>query len=96
MVRNPGPGRRFEVTVGFNGLDPKAVKVELYADGVGSAAPESHAMAPIQASAGGLGLVYGVSVGGGRPDRDYTVRARPWLEGLASPLEEPRVLWQNR
>jgi starch phosphorylase len=96
VVRDPGPGRRFEVEVRFNGADPKSIKVELYADGVGGGAPERHAMAPIQAPSAGPGLVYGVSVGGGRPDRDYTVRAWPWFEGLASPLEEARVLWQNR
>jgi starch phosphorylase len=95
-VQGAGPGRRFEVEVRLNGLDPKAVKVELYADGVGGGAPERHVMAPAQGPAVEPGLVYGATVVGGRPDRDYTARVAPCFEGLAAPLEEARVLWQTR
>ena len=95
-VLNPGQGRRFEVEVGLNGLDPAAFKVELYADGAGGGAPERHAMDPVQVPVGAPSVVYGVSVGGERQDGDYTARARPYFEGLEGPLEEPRVLWQSR
>jgi starch phosphorylase len=95
-VRTPGQGRCFEVEARLNGLDPKAVRVELYAEGAGGGAPERHVMEPVSAPSGGPALLYAAHVGGSRPDTDYTARAWPCFEGLEGPLEEARVLWQSR
>jgi starch phosphorylase len=95
-VRSPGQGRCFEVEVSLNGLDPKAIKVELYAEGAGDGEPARHPMEAAVAPSGGPALLYAAQVGGGRPDADYTARAWPCFEGLEGPLEEARVLWQSR
>ena len=86
----------FEVQVCLDGLDPRAVRVELYADGVRSGAPVRQEMKRVRelASASG-GYVYSAAVSATRAPADYTARVMPHCDGVAIPLEDARILWQR-
>ena len=86
----------FEVEVFLNDLDPNAVRVELYADGVNGGAPVRQEMkcARPQPDASRR-CVYHATVPAARPARDYTVRVIPQRAGVAVPLEDARILWQR-
>lgn len=92
-----GPWQRFfEVELRLDALSPTAVRVELYAEGVGPGTAERQEMTllhPVPAEPGGY--IFGASVSGGRVATDYTARAMPRGESLASPLEESRIVWQR-
>jgi starch phosphorylase len=97
-VETRGEQHVFEVHVCLNGLDPKAVRVELYADGVKGSAPVRYEMKRIRqlASASGSGgYVYSAAVSAARPPADYTARIIPHCAGVAIPLEDARILWQR-
>ena len=86
----------FEVLVFLNDLDPKAVQVELYADGVMGSAAVRQAMKRVRQVAGVPGgYVYSAAVSVARPPTDYTARMIPFCEGVAIPLEDARILWQQ-
>jgi len=85
-----------EVRVGLHGLDPKAVLVELYADGIKGNPPVRQEMTrlhPLSDESGGY--VFSATVSAARPPTDYTARVMPRCDGLAIPLEDPRILWQR-
>ena len=91
-----GGQHMFEVQVNLHGLDPKAVRVELYADGIhGSPAvrQEMTCLHPLADETGGY--IYSVTVAANRPAAEYTARVIPHCDGMAIPLEEPRILWQR-
>ena len=86
----------FEVQVYLNDLDPKAVRVELYADGVMGSAPVRQEMKRVRQLAGASGgYVYSAAVSAARPPADYTARVIPHCDGVAIPLEDARILWQR-
>jgi glycogen phosphorylase len=86
----------FEVEVYLNDLDPNAVRVELYADGINGSNPIRQAMARVQPPAGEpRGGIYRASVSATRLATDYTARIIPHFEGVAVPLEDARILWQR-
>lgn len=86
----------FEVQVCLNDLAPKAVRVELYADGVAGSAPVRQEMKRVRQLAGtSRGYVYGAAVSATRPPADYTARVMPRLDGVAIPLENVCILWQR-
>ena len=86
----------FEVQVCLNDLDPKAVRVELYADGVNGGEPVLHEMKRVRQLAGGSGgYVYSAAVSVACPPADYTARVIPHCDGVAVPLEDARILWQR-
>ena len=85
-----------EVKVGLHGLDPKAVRVELYADGINGGLPiklEMTCLNPLADETGGY--VYSATVPAARSATDYTARVMPRCDGVAIPLEDPRILWQR-
>jgi hypothetical protein len=85
-----------EVQVGLHGLDPKAVRVELYADGIKDSPPvrlEMTCLHPLADESGGY--AYSATVPAARPPSDYTARVMPRCDGLAIPLEDPRIIWQH-
>jgi starch phosphorylase len=95
-VETPGEQHLFEVQVWLNGLDPEAVRVELYADAVMAGGPVRHEMKLArQLSDPPGGYVYSAAVSASRPPSDYTARVIPHCEGVAIPLEEERILWQR-
>ena len=86
----------FEIEVYMNDLDPNAVRVEIYADGVNGGAPVRQEMKRVRqlARASG-GCVYSAAVSAVRPQADYTARVIPHCDGVAIPLENARILWQR-
>jgi starch phosphorylase len=95
-VETRGGQHIFEVQVYLADLDPKAVRVELYADGVngGTLAPEE--MKSVRQLAGVPGgYVYSAVASAARPQGDYTARMIPHCDGVAIPLEDARILWQR-
>ena len=92
-----GEQQFFAVQVNLGGIDPQAVRVELYADGIGSAAPACVQMTRDRQLAGTTGShAYRAAVpAAARPAADYTVRLVPYHAGVAVPLEADRILWQR-
>ncbi|MHB8772782.1 MAG: alpha-glucan family phosphorylase [Syntrophales bacterium] len=84
----------FKVQVHLNGLDPKAVQVQLYADPQSGEEPEIHPMIrgeEMSNRAGGC--FYGVRIHAQRPVGDYTPRIVPVFDGALVPLEANQILW---
>jgi glycogen phosphorylase len=95
-VETRGEQHVFEVQVFLNDFDPKAVRVELYADGVRGSGPERHEMKRVRQLAGASGgYVYSAAVSAARPRADYTSRVIPDCDGVAVPLEAAQILWQR-
>jgi len=95
-VETTGAQHAFEAKVYLHGLDPEAVRVELYADGVRDGAPVRQEMKRIRQLDGASGgYVYRTEVAGERPPGDYTARVIPHRAGVAVPLEADRILWQR-
>lgn len=86
----------FEVPVYLNDLDPSAVRVELYADGIhGDDAVRQEMTRVRQLTGAAGGYVYSAAVSAARPPGDYTARVIPHCAGVAIPLESARILWQR-
>lgn len=87
----------FQVEVFPNALDPNALRLELYADGVDGAHPACAEMKlegapPRDAS---KPCVYRAKVPITRPARDYTPRVTARRQGVTVPLESSHILWQR-
>jgi starch phosphorylase len=86
----------FENQVFFGDVDPKAVRVELYADGINGGPPVRQEMQQGRPIAGTPnGCVCRATVPASRPASAYTPRIIPRHEAVAVPLEAPQVLWQR-
>jgi starch phosphorylase len=86
----------FKVRVYFDGLDPSAVLVELFADGAEgdhSACRQMKLMS--HGEDGDAGEVYVAHVPATRPASDYTARMIPSRSGSGVPLETAKILWQR-
>jgi glycogen phosphorylase len=95
-VETKGQQHKFDVQVYLNDLDPKAVRIELYADAVNGGSPTRQEMKPIRPLTGAAGgYDYSAAVPSSRPSSDYTARAVPHYDGAAIPLEDPQILWQR-
>ena len=95
-VETRGEQHIFEIQVCLNDLDSKAVRVELYADGVMGSAPLRQAMTRVRQLAGAAcSYVYSAAVSAARPATDYTARLIPHYDGVAVPLEVDLILWQR-
>jgi starch phosphorylase len=95
-VATDGGNHVFEVQVYLNGLDPNAVRVELYADSVDGGEPVRQEMkraGQLPGSSGGC--VYSAAVSATRPQEDYTVRLVSHCDGISVPLEAAQILWQH-
>jgi len=95
-VETDGEQHVFEVQVSLDALDPQAVRVELYADGINASAPVRQGMRcvrPLVGAAGGY--VYRALVPATRPATDYTARVIPSYPDVAVPLEAAHILWQR-
>jgi starch phosphorylase len=95
-LETDGDNHVFEVQVDLADLDPKAVRVELCADGVMGSPPVRQEMKRIRPLAGATGgSAYSAAVSAARPAADYTARVIPNHDGVAVPLEDARILWQR-
>jgi starch phosphorylase len=95
-VETRGEQHLFELQFFLNDLDPEAVRVELYADGVMGSPPVRREMKLVRRLAGAsCGYVYSAAVSAARPPADYTARVIPHCDGVAIPLEDTRILWRR-
>ncbi|MGA9665660.1 MAG: alpha-glucan family phosphorylase [Gallionella sp.] len=95
-VETEGEQRAFEVQVYLDDLDPEAVRVELYANGINGAMPVRVEMKRVRQLVGAInGYAYRAEVSATRPASDYTPRVIPHRAGVAVPLESARILWQR-
>jgi len=95
-VETQGEQHLFEVQAWLDNLDPEAVRMELYADGVMGGAPVRQEMLRVCPLPGVPGwYIYSTEVSASRPPADYTARLIPHFEGAAIPLEEARIRWQR-
>ncbi len=95
-VETAGEQHVFEVQVYLDDLDPEAVRVELYADGVGDGAPVRQEMKRVRQLVGATsGYAYRAGVPAKRPAIDFTARLIPARDQVAVPLEESHILWQR-
>ena len=86
----------FEVQLYLEDLDPDAIQVELYAEGINGGDPVRQEMKrarPLVGAVGGYG--YAASVPAARPASNYTARVIPHFDGVAVPLETAQILWQR-
>jgi starch phosphorylase len=95
-VGTNGDRHVFEIPVYLGDLDPGAVQVELYADGVNGDGPVRQEMERVgQLSGAAGGYAYRAQAPAIRPASEYTVRVIPHRAGVAVPLEDERILWQR-
>ncbi|MDH5625029.1 MAG: alpha-glucan family phosphorylase [Nitrospira sp.] len=95
-VETRGEQHLFEVQVCLNDLDPKTVRVELYANGVNGTAPDRVEMKRMRQLVGGSSVyLYSAAVSAARSAGDYTARVIPHYDGVAVPLEVASILWQR-
>ncbi len=78
----------FEVEVYLNQLDPNAVKVELYGEGM---TKEMDYIGQIPQN----GHLYRTEVPIAISPSSLTPRIKPYFAGVAIPLESPQILWQR-
>jgi starch phosphorylase len=95
-VESDAQGHTFAVEVSFGSLDPKSVRVELYANGVNGSDTERREMMRGQPSTEVNSCIFSVQVPATRPATDYTARVIPHCNGVAIPLEATRILWQRQ
>ena len=95
-VEQQGGQYLFHVQVFLGGMDPDAVKVELYANALTDDTPVIHAMSrderPVPAT---NAFSYTASIPTGRPVADYTPRLIPQHAAALVPLEAPYILWHD-
>jgi starch phosphorylase len=95
-VQSDAHHHRIEVELLLNDLDPNAVRVELYADGLKGGDPIRQEMKRARTASDTAGrCVYQATVLTTRPASDYTARVIPQRSGVAVPLECARILWQR-
>jgi len=86
----------FEVEMFPNDLDPNAVRVELYADGLNGGDPVREQMECARPRPdASRRCLYRAMVSTTRSAKDYTARVIPQRSGVAVPLECARIQWQR-
>ena len=95
-VETVGEQHFFDVQVYLADLEPTAVRVELYAEGINGGASVRREMKRVRQLAGASGgYGYSAAVPAARPPADFTARVIPHCDGVAIPLEDARILWQR-
>jgi starch phosphorylase len=84
----------FDVPVYFGGLNPDAVRVELFAERQNSGEPVRQQMTR-GGQLDGNGYLYSTSVPATRNPGDFTPRAMPYHPHAAVPLEAQEILWRK-
>ncbi len=95
-LESDGEQHVFEVQIYLDDLDPQAVRVELYANGVNGGAAERVEMVRVRQLVGAInGYAYRAEVPAARPAADYTARLIAHRDNVAVPLEDAHILWQR-
>ena len=91
-----GAEQRVTLQVHLGGLDPEAVRVELYANAVSGGPPEHHPMERARKlDVAGDGYEYSATIPAVRPLGDYTARLLPHHPLASVPLEAHEIRWQR-
>ena len=86
----------FHAQVFLDGLNPDAVRAELYAEKGNHFGPEQHPMIRGESLIGSEnGFMYSVRIPATRPAADYTPRLIPFRAEALVPLEAPFILWHD-
>lgn len=94
-IENTATGFLVQIPIRLNGINPKAVLLELYAEGIQGTEPEKIIMAPDSISGQEDEYLFHAHVASTRSAGDYTVRIIPHYENISVPLEDNRILWQH-
>jgi len=95
-VETKGKQHVFDVRIHLDDLDPKSVRVELYADGMNGGSPLRQEMKRACELGGeSHDYLYSAAVSATRPSADYTARVTQHCDGVAVPLEAAHILWQR-
>src|SRR5450759_4434045 len=95
-VKTDGDKHIYDVQVHLNDIDPKAVVVELYAEGIDGGSPIRQEMEIIQQQNEPVKThIYHTTVSATRHATDYTPRVIPKFPGVSIPLESNLILWQH-
>jgi len=95
-IETDGNKHIFEVEVFLNTIKPKAVLVELFANGIDGGNPVRLELKLIQQQLqSGKAHLYKATVSASRPATDYTPRIIPNFPGVSVPLETNLILWQH-
>ena len=95
-VEQQGDQYIFHVQVFLDGIDPDAVRVELYAEAKKDEHAITHAMNRGELLVGATSaFTYSASVPTSRPIADYTPRLVPQHVEASVPLEAPFILWHE-
>jgi glycogen phosphorylase len=93
-VHEDASERTMRVQIYFGAVDPEAIAVELYADGLAGEDPEIIEMTLAEPIPGAInGWIYKAKVGKMRPADDYTPRVVPCHTEALVPLEAAEILW---
>jgi glycogen phosphorylase len=95
QVDTRGDRHYFTVEVDLGALEPRAVRVELYADPPGEHLEFCAQMTRLGRTEGASMDIYVADVPATRAAGDYTARIVPTYPDLNVPLEAPHVLWQR-
>jgi len=96
VIKTENEQHTFEIQLYLDALDPKFVRVELYAIGKKNGPPERHEMTQLRQMVGATGgFVYGATVPAMRVAADYTARVIPRIDKAVVPLEAAFILWQK-
>jgi len=94
QVRAEGGQIVFEVPVYLDDLDPNAVRVELFADGLSGGEPFRRAMdRGNRLEGGGNEYMYSARVLATRDPSDFTPRVIPYHPDAMVPIEASQILW---
>jgi glycogen phosphorylase len=94
-VASNGEAHVFVVQLFLNGLDPDAVRVELYAPGLNGEEPFRQEMIREAQLSEENGTLYRVQAPATGPVTRYTARVIPQHSGAAVPLESVPILWER-
>ena len=95
-IEKQGEQYMFDVQVYTNDLDPKTVRVELYADRINGSDPVRKVMERGKKLEGTYnGYLYHATVPAARPSDHYTARLLPDFPGVLVPLESNLIHWQH-
>lgn len=86
----------FEAQLYLDALNPDAVRVELYANGLDGCSAERLVMQRVRQLVGATsGYAYAIELPARRPASDYTLRVIPAHAGAQVPLESVHILWER-
>jgi starch phosphorylase len=94
-IETEGQRYTFRIQVYLDDIEPDAIRVELFANGIGDGVPIRQEMTRGQPLVGAKGFNYSAQAPATRPASDYTPRVIPHHPDARVPLEETRVLWQR-